>query len=65
MRLLADAWEELKHEELLEMRFAETDSVRIAIDTAAARACSLSENTVANWRGKPSREPTVTNQRAA
>ena len=63
MRLLVDAWEELKEEELLEMRFGETDPVRIAIDAAAARACGLSKETIAIWREKLSREPTVTNQR--
>ena len=65
MRLLANAWEELKDEELLEMRFADSDPVRTAIDAAAARASSFSESTIATWREKLSHEPTVTNQRAA
>ena len=64
LRLLADTWDELKDEELLEMRFAETDPVRMAMDTAAARACGLSESTVAEWRQKLSREPTVTGRPA-
>ena len=65
LRLLADAWEKLKDEELLEMRYAETDPVRIAIDAAAARACGLNAEDIANWRKKLSHEPTVTNKRAA
>ena len=60
---LADAWEELKDEELLEMRFAETDRVRIAIDAVAARTCGLSQETIADWRARLSREPTVSGQR--
>ena len=47
------------------MRYAQTDPVRIAIDTAAARACGLNADDIANWRKKLSHEPTVTNQRAA
>ena len=65
IRLLAEAWETVRNEELLELRFAETDPIRAAIDTAAAKACGLSEQIVADWRALLSREPTVTGQRAA
>ena len=64
VRLLADSWEELKDEDVLEMRFGTSDNVRIAIDSAAARVSGINTRLVAEWREKLSREPTVTGQRA-
>ena len=61
---LASVWEELRHQELLEMRYGESDPVRARIDEAAAKACGLEESFVAEWRYKLSREPTISNETA-
>ena len=61
---LAGAWEQLKDDELLQMRYGGSDSVRARIDSVAAEVCGLSESSVVEWRERLSHEPTITNRRA-
>ena len=58
------AFDEVSTTELLPMRRADECPVRRTIDEAAAIALGVSNDFVAVWREKLSREPTVTNQRA-
>ena len=57
--LLSQAWNEHQTAEFLVLGEAESDPTRIALDKAAAVACGITVATVAEWRTKLSREPTI------
>ena len=62
---LRNAFEEVKHVELLPMSQAERCQARLVIDRAAAKALGTSEDTMADWRRRLALEPTVSNKHAA
>ncbi len=61
---LREAFEQVKNVELLPMREAETCPARRVIGEAAATALGVSAETLADWRHRLAREPTVSNKYA-
>lgn len=62
---LRAAYDETCGTDLLPMKHAETCEVRRVIDAAAAAACGIDPDLVADWRRRLAAEPTITNRRAA
>ena len=61
--LLRSAFDQVCETELLPMRHADCDGRRV-IDEAAALACGLDPDLLADWRSRLAAEPTITNRRA-
>ena len=61
---LRAAFDEVCETQLLPMKYAETCQARQVIDQAAASACGLDPNLIAEWRCRLASEPTITNRRA-
>ena len=61
---LKDAFDEACETELLPMGRAEECPARRVVDEAAALACGLDSDLLADWRRRLAAEPTITNRRA-
>ncbi|MYD49921.1 MAG: hypothetical protein F4W93_00350 [Dehalococcoidia bacterium] len=61
---LREAFDEVLDAELLPMKLAEECEARKVIDEAAALACGIEIELVADWRRRLAAEPTITNRQA-
>ena len=62
---LAEAYERTKGMTVRPWKHAADDDMRDRLDQAAARTTGIDIETIRDWRTRISREPTVTNERAA
>ncbi len=62
---LAAAYDDVCHLELLPMRQAQDCAARRTIDAATALALGIDEATIAAWRRRLAKEPTVSNEPAS
>ena len=62
---LAEAYERTRRMTVEPWKHAADDDMRDRLDQAAARTTGIDLETIRDWRARISREPTVSNERAA